>query len=133
MVIFDLVRVVVVEAATVAEVADVGGEAVETAALHVKILGAPLMDSETRAMMSATTVESWGIMGTECRSKRPNEETNFMHAQEDEPALLLAVCVEETTKMVMLNKDKLFPKLHSEKMCWGQKIGRSMTEGETTC
>ncbi|XP_062232413.1 uncharacterized protein LOC133929635 [Phragmites australis] len=55
-----------------------------------------------------------GHHAKDCRSKRRYEESNLMHAQEDEPALLLFVYEVQAPKMVMLNEEKLVPKLHTE-------------------
>lgn len=54
--------------------------------------------------------DNYGHYASECKApKERGDEANLTQTQEEEPALLLSVCGERTTTMVLLNEDKVFP------------------------
>ncbi|KAJ9561724.1 hypothetical protein OSB04_006884 [Centaurea solstitialis] len=54
--------------------------------------------------------DEYGHYASDCKApKEKNDEANLTQAQEEEPALLLTVCGEDSNTMVLLNEDKVFP------------------------
>ncbi|KAJ0558736.1 putative RNA-directed DNA polymerase [Helianthus annuus] len=61
----------------------------------------------------------YGHYASECKNeKKQDPEVHLTRETEDEPTLLLSVCGEEAQKMVLLNEEKVFPKLHERRNCW---------------
>ncbi|KAI3520492.1 hypothetical protein L1887_09941 [Cichorium endivia] len=60
--------------------------------------------------------QQYGHYASECPNrKKPEQEVNLTKGMEDEPTLLLCVEGEDLTSMVMLNEEKVFPKLHESR------------------
>ncbi|XP_076897046.1 uncharacterized protein LOC143550238 [Bidens hawaiensis] len=63
---------------------------------------------------------------SECNEpKEKRDEVNLTEAKEEEPALYLCVHGEDTTSMVMLNEDRVFPKTGDDKDVWYVDNGAS--------
>ncbi|XP_021980396.1 uncharacterized protein LOC110876534 [Helianthus annuus] len=57
---------------------------------------------------------NYGHFASKCKTKKQDEAVNLTQEQEEESTLLLSVCGEETSSMVLLNEEKVNPSVYKE-------------------
>ncbi|KAJ9567458.1 LOW QUALITY PROTEIN: hypothetical protein OSB04_003424 [Centaurea solstitialis] len=70
--------------------------------------------SKDKSHIKCFNCDTYGHYASECPNpKRKDDEINLIRTQEDEPALMMAICVQEKPEMVLLNEDKVLPKRYA--------------------
>ncbi|XP_021979913.1 uncharacterized protein LOC110876037 [Helianthus annuus] len=72
--------------------------------------------SRDKSHVKCFECNQYGHYASECKAEKKSEpEVHLTRDPDDEPTLLLSVCGEENNKMVLLNEEKVFPKLHEDR------------------
>lgn len=70
--------------------------------------------SEDKSHIKCFNCDTYGHYASECPNpKRRDDEINLTRTQEDEPALMMAVCAQGKPEMVLLNENKVLPKRYA--------------------